>query len=95
MDVKAGDFVKLKKPVFNKTYGQGNPPEGMRISKDDITYFIPWDSVLKISETCDHKNGIAELNAKPYPLLHINFYNEYKESFEIIVSGQAGMIEED
>lgn len=83
-DSLIGTFVKLIKPEFTKTFGQGNPPEGLKISTSNQNYFIPWDSVLKLSETCDGKNKIADLESRPYPLLHINFYNDYKESFQII-----------
>lgn len=92
-EIYPGEFVKLKKPVFTKTFGQGNPPEGLRVSYIDKVYFIPWDSVLKISETCDPLNQVADLQARPYPLLHINFYLEHRESFEIIKSERSSVNE--
>lgn len=83
-DILPGDFVKLIKPDFTKTYGQGNLPEGLRISVDNKTYYIPWETIMKISETCDPLNQVADINNGHYPLLHINFYINHKELFEII-----------
>ena len=83
-EIYPGDFVRLKKPEFTKTFGQGSNSEGLRITRDEKFYFIPWDSVLKISETCDPLLQVGDLQSRPYPLLHINFYLENKSSFEII-----------
>lgn len=94
-EIYPGDFVRLIKPEFAKTFGQGSNSEGLRITRDDPSdksgraskfYFIPWDSVLKISETCDPLLQVGDLQSRPYPLLHINFYLEHKNSFEIINS---------
>ena len=83
-DSLAGTFVKLKKPEFAITFGQGEPPEGLSISTQHKDYFIYWNTVLKLSDTCDEKNKIADVKQRPYPLLHTRFYEEYKNSFEII-----------
>lgn len=79
-----GSFVKLIKPEFTKTFGQGNPPEGLKINTEKGNYFFPWESVLKLSDTCDPVNQVADLGQRPYPLLHIKFYRENINSFEII-----------
>lgn len=90
-EIYPGDFVKLKKPEFAKTFGQGSNSEGLRITRDGKFYFIPWDSVMKISETCDPSLQVGDLQGRPYPLLHINFYLEHKNSFEIITKERSSL----
>ncbi len=84
MELESGTFVKLLKPEFAKTYGQGKPPEGIYINAGDDHYSIPYGTVLKLSEKCDEKNKIANLKSKPYPLIHIKFVEDHIQNFELI-----------
>ena len=84
MELVPGTFVKLLKPSFAKTYGQGEPPEGIYINVGDDKYFIPYGTVLKLSDKCDEKNKIANLNSKPYPLIRTRFVEDHTNNFEVI-----------
>ena len=44
--IKIGEKYKLKKPKFAKTYGQGEPPKGMKING----IFVEWGAILIAKE---------------------------------------------
>lgn len=84
MKLEPGTFVKHLKPEFTKTIGQGDPPTGLSITINEDKYFIPFNTILKISNKCDKKNNIADMSKKPYPLIRKEFVLEHKNCFEII-----------
>lgn len=87
-EVVAGSFYELQEPEWAKTYGQGQPPEGMKISYPDKEYFLPWHTVFKASATCDPDYKIANMAASPYPLIHTDFIKSHIEQFTAIVTGE-------
>lgn len=78
------EYVKLLKPNFTKTINQGEHPKGITISVNDDKYFLEYGTIFKLSDTCDKKNKIADLDKKPYPLLNTSFYENEKKQFEVI-----------
>ena len=84
MELESGTIVKLLKPKFTKTFGQGEQPKGLNINTNDDNYFIPWGTLLKVSDKCDEKNKIANLDIKPRPLIRLEFVLDHINSFKII-----------
>lgn len=84
MAVKAGNYYKLKVPEWTQTVGQGEPPKAMTVSINDKIYSIPFGQLYKASATCDTENKIGNLDAKPYPLLHVDFITNNESQFEEI-----------
>lgn len=85
MALEVGKFVKLKEPKWTITFGQGKHPKGMNINVGKKSYLIEWGKVLKVSETCDTENKIADLNTgDQYDSVHINFVKEHENQFEIL-----------
>ena len=82
--MKSGDYVKLKMPERTSTVGQGEHPKGMTVSANGEIYFLSYGAVFKISKTADPKNKIGSLAQKPYPLLHLEFVEEFIDQFETI-----------
>lgn len=70
-------IVKLEKPSFQNTYGQGEPPKGLTINGN----LFPWNAVCKVSA---HTDSDGNPNAKPYPLIPKDFYEENKSQFKLI-----------
>jgi hypothetical protein len=66
--------VKIKKPTFAKTYGQGKPPKGIRINGNLFEYG-------KICKVSAHTDDDGNPTAKPYPLIPKWFYEENKSQF--------------
>lgn len=77
------NFIKLKKPNFF-AIGQGNAPEFLIVKKDKKVYQLRFGDVFKLSSKCDSDFEIADLEAKPYPLVHEKFYERLKNQFEEI-----------
>ena len=70
-------LVKLKKPTFANTYGQGEPPKGVTINGNLFEY----GKLLKVSARTDRDGNPT---AKPYPLIPKDFFEENKTQFTII-----------
>jgi hypothetical protein len=85
-EVIAGSFYTLKEPQWATTFGQGEPPAGMKISFPEKDYFLPWNTVFKASGTCDPDYKIANMNASPYPLAHVDFIKSHAEQFEAVIT---------
>jgi len=87
VELKAGDLVKLKTPDWPKTFGQGEPPKGMKINTGNKDKLLPWGQVFKCSNNCDPDDKISNIDSDysgTYPLIRIDFVNEHKSQFEII-----------
>ena len=88
MDVTAGEKYQLIEPTWPETIGQGEPPEGVTITRTDAdeahTRLIPFGAVVKASATCDRPGpGIANMDAVP-PLVDTGVIEELKNQFDPI-----------
>ena len=83
-DVKTGNYYKLLKPKFTTTFGQGDPPTGMKISTPDKEYFLKWNQVFKASTTVDAKNKIADITKTGYSKIHCDFVKQHLNQFQKI-----------
>lgn len=82
--VTAGDRYQLRVPAWAETYGQGEPPRGLTISRGGETRVIPWGALVKASATCDRPGpGIANMDAEP-PLVDCGVIEELGEQFELV-----------
>ena len=70
-------LVKLKTPEWAVTYGQGNPPAGLKLNGN----LFEWETVCKVSS---HTDNDGNPDATPYPLIPTWFYNENEDQFETI-----------
>lgn len=86
MNLEPGNYVKLIKPDFPKTIGQGPPPEGISISYPDKKYFLKYGTVFKLSEKVDEKYSVGDMDKKPYQVLNIKFVEEHKEQFKPVAA---------
>lgn len=71
-------YVKLLKPQFPKTYGQGDPPTGMTININSETFFLRYGEIFLVAE-CASPVGVMEANP---PVINPDFYEEHKVQFE-------------
>jgi hypothetical protein len=89
MDVTAGEKYQLRKPDWADTIGQGEPPEGVTVTRTDAdgqahTRQIPFGAVVKASATCDRPGpGIATMDASP-PLVDTGVVEELEDQFDPI-----------
>lgn len=89
MDVTAGEKYQLIEPTWADTIGQGEPPEGVTITRTDVDgqvqrRLIPFGAVVKASATCDRPGpGIANMGASP-PLVDTGVIEELREQFDPI-----------
>lgn len=84
--VEAGQIWKLKIPQWTKTYGQGEPPQCLKLQYAERTIELTFGQEFKSSDSCDYNNEppVVSLSNTPYPLLRCEFIEENIEQFELI-----------
>lgn len=84
-ELKDGDLVELITPKFVKTYGQGESPVGIKISIQGEKFELKYGSLIKVGdENFDPVNGIGELDAKPHPIIKIDFLIKHNIGYKKI-----------
>ncbi len=76
--MKSGDYVKLIKPKFEKTFGQGEPPEFMTVKRSGKIYKIGFGNVFKLTAKGD------PVGDPDGGILHVDFVKAHKEEFKKI-----------
>jgi hypothetical protein len=88
MDVTTGEKYQLQEPTWATTYGQGDPPACLTISRSGATRAIPWGAVVKASDNCDPDGQIANMDAEP-PLVRTDVIQETADQFEHVPTKAA------
>jgi len=86
IELKDGDLVEIVMPIFAKTFGQGDPSTGIKVTHNKEKFELKYGSIVKVSgdESFNPANGVGDFDQKPYPIVKIDFIIGHKITYKIV-----------